>query len=542
MITTLHIKNIGIIDDICVDFNQGFNVLTGETGAGKTLIVDALEIIAGGRFSKEMIRKGQEQSFVEINLYEPENEIAMDGNIIVSREIYTNGRNTCKINGRLVTVSELKSFMQARIDIHGQHDNQTIMNPTKHIYYLDDMIGDKIRGVKEKYQEQLLIYHHIQAELKKNYGDEKEKQRKLDLLQYQLNEIKQANLTVKEDETLEEKRKLILHAEKIAEDLKEAKKQLNENVMDGIGIAIRSLEKIEHFDNKYKANLDQLKTIYYDIQEMTRDMMDLEEQVDFDEEERNKVEERLDMIFSLKRKYGNEIPEILQYQTQLEEEITSVENLEEYTNQLKVNLKQVKEKLFDLAKKMNKLRKEYAKQLEEKVNHELQELEMKQARFRVEMIFKEEQEYTINGLDQVQFLISTNIGEEYKSLVKIASGGEISRIMLAIKTVLSDVDKVESMIFDEIDTGISGIAAKAVSKKMKTIAKKHQIFVVTHLAVIAASADSHFFLSKEVKNNVTKTCIQQLQGEEIIREIARIATGDITKTAMEHARELKMCG
>jgi len=542
MITTLHIKNIGIIDDICVDFNQGFNVLTGETGAGKTLIIDALGIIAGGRFSKEMIRKGQEHSFVEVNLYEPENELAIDGNIIVSREIYNNGRNSCKINGRLVTVSELKNFMQNRIDIHGQNDNQAIMNPARHINYLDEMIGEDIQEIKKDYQEKLLIYQNIKSELKKNYGDDKEKQRKLDLLRYQLNEIKQAKLKLKEDDELEEKRKIILNSEKIAENLNEAQEQLDENIIDGIGIAIRSLEKIEHLDNRYKENLNTLKTIYYDVQEIAREMTDLKEDVEFNEEERNEIEERLDLIFSLKRKYGNDIQEILNYQNQLEEEICTIENLEEYRHELKIKIKEVKQEMLVLAKKMNKLRAEYAKQLEEKVNEELQDLEMKQARFKVNIIFDEEQEYTENGLDQVQFLIATNMGEEYKPLVKIASGGEISRIMLAIKTVLSDVDKVESMVFDEIDTGISGIAAKAVSKKMKIISKKHQIFVVTHLAVIAASADNHFFISKEVVNNTTKTKIEQLKEEDSIREIARIATGDITKTAIDHAKELKKCG
>lgn len=540
MITTLHIKNIGIIDDICVDFNQGFHVLTGETGAGKTLIIDALGIIAGGRFSKEMIRKGQEHSFVEISLYEPNSDMAIDGNIIVSREIYSNGRNSCKINGRLVTVSELKEFMQNRIDIHGQHDNQTIMNPAKHIHYLDAMIGEKIKEIKKQYQEQLLHYHNLQAELKKNYGDDKEKQRRLDLLQYQCNEIKQADLKIGEDEELEARRKLTLNAEKIAENLNEAQNQLSENMMEGLEIAIRSLEKIEHLDNQYKSNLDQLKAIYYDVQEIERDMTDLKEQVEFDEEERNEVEERLDLIFSLKRKYGNDIQEILDYQVQVEEEIHTIENLEEYNNKVKKEIKQIEDSMLMLARQMNDLRNKAAKQLEEKVNQELQDLEMKQAKFKVEVKW-EEGAFTGNGLDKVEFFIATNAGEDYKPLVKIASGGEISRVMLAVKTVLSDVDQVETMVFDEIDTGISGIAAKAVSQKMKTIAQKHQIFVVSHLAVIAASADHHFFLSKEVKNQTTKTKIKQLQEEESIQEIARIATGDITKTAIEHAKELKMC-
>ena len=263
--------------------------------------------------------------------------------------------------------------------------------------------------------------------------------------------------------------------------------------------------------------------------------------IDFDEQKTNEIEERLDMINTLKRKYGNNIEEILNYQTQLEEEIKTIENLEEYTNELKEKLEEIKEKMFEISKEMSGLRKEYAKQLEQKVNQELRELEMKQASFKVEIIFSKEQEYNQNGLDQVQFLITTNIGEEYKPLVKIASGGEISRIMLAIKTVLSDVDEVQTMVFDEIDTGISGIAAKAVSKKMKEIAKKHQIFVVTHLAVIVASSDYHFFITKETNQQETKTKIRQLTEYDSICEIARISTGEVTETAIKHARELKLC-
>ena len=541
MITTLHIKNIGIIDDICVDFNKGFNVLTGETGAGKTLIMDSLAIIAGGRFSKEMIRKGEEHSFVEISLYEPEDENAIEGNIIVSREIYANGRNTCKINGRLVTVAELKHFMQKRLDIHGQHDNQTILNPAKHIIYLDKIIGNKIKSKKNKYQELLLEYHNIQAELKKNYGDDKEKQRKLDLLEYQKNEIEQANLKIKEDEELEEKRRITLNAEKISKSLSQAEGGLKEKVIEGLGIAIHSLEKISNLDKNYQEGLENLKAVYYDVEEITIDIRERQMDIDFDEQKTNEIEERLDMINTLKRKYGNNIEEILNYQTQLEEEIKTIENLEEYTNELKEKLEEIKEKMFEISKEMSGLRKEYAKQLEQKVNQELRELEMKQASFKVEIIFSKEQEYNQNGLDQVQFLITTNIGEEYKPLVKIASGGEISRIMLAIKTVLSDVDEVQTMVFDEIDTGISGIAAKAVSKKMKEIAKKHQIFVVTHLAVIVASSDYHFFITKETNQQETKTKIRQLTEYDSICEIARISTGEVTETAIKHARELKLC-
>lgn len=538
MITTLHIKNIGIIDDLSVDFNQGFNVLTGETGAGKTLIIDSLGIIAGGRFSKEMIRNGENHSFVEVCIYMPESEFAVDGNVIVSREVYSNGRNSCRINGRLVTVAQLKDFMKDVIDIHGQHDNQAIMESSKHIQYLDCFAEGRIKDIKNEYLDLFLQYNNIKSELKKNYGDDKERERRLDLLKYQLEEIEQAKLKIGEEETLEDTRKIILNSEKIVENLSNAENQIENQVIDGINVAIKSLEKIENLDEIYKEKLDGLKTIYYDLQEISRDIVDEKEKIDFDEETRGEIENRLDIIFSLKRKYGNTISEILQYKEDLRKQIEGIENLEEYTEKLKKQKSKLEEKMLQLCENMNEIRIEYANKLSEKINGELQELEMKNAEFKVNIEW-EDREFNSNGLNKIEFLIKTNVGEEYKPLIKIASGGEISRIMLAIKSVLADVDKVAVMVFDEIDTGISGIAAKAVGEKMKNIAKKHQIFVVTHLAVIAAAAEYNYYISKQVQNEKVKTIVKCLNEEEVIEEIARIASGDKNEVALEHARELR---
>ena len=540
MISTIQIKNIGIIDNLSINLENGFNVLTGETGAGKTLIIDSLGIICGNRFSKEMIRKGEEYSYVEASIYMPENQNSIDGNIIVSREIYTNGRNSCKINGRLVTVSELKEFMKQIIDIHGQNDNQTIMDKTSHIGYLDSFIGEKILNIKKEYRELFKRYNEIKLELKNNYGDDKEKQRKLDLLEYQLKEIEDVNLKVGEDEKLEEQRKIIMNSEKIVENLEVADNTLSEQAIDGINSAIRALEKIENIDETYSQKLSELKNIYYDIQELSRDISQMKEDVYFNEEERNELEERLDLIYSLKRKYGNSIEEILKYKEQIENEIYEIENLDEINNKLKQELSKIKEKMSTLANKMNQIRKECAKELSNKINQELADLEMPNAKFNVKIDFNIENEFNKNGLDIVEFMIATNIGEEEKSLIKIASGGEMSRIMLGIKSVLADVDKVPVLIFDEIDTGISGKAAKAVSIKMKNIARKHQILCVTHLATIAAKGDYNYYISKEVENDKTRTKIERLDEEKTIKEIARIASGDINEISIEHARQLRI--
>ncbi len=539
MISSLHIRNIGIIEDLSIDFNKGLNVLTGETGAGKTLIIDSLQIISGGRFSKEMIRKGETNSFVELCLYCPENEKAIEGNIIVSREIHVNGKNMCKINGRMVTVNELKDFMKQFIEIHGQNDNQNLLDSKLHLKYLDGFIGTEILGEdKEKYRTLYNRYLEIKEELKQNYGDDKERQRKLDLLRYQTEEIEAANLKENEEEGLEEKRNLFLNSEKIVKNLTEADSVLSENTIDSLSMAIRALEKIEDIDKKYEKASNSLKSSYYELQELARDINGYKEDVYFDEEERNNIEERLDTIYSLKRKYGNSIQEILEYNKQIQEEIEHIENLEEYNNKLKVELKKIEKEMNTLGKKISTIRTEYAKKLSESINQELVDLEMKNAKIHVRVEYKED-EFFKNGKDIVKFYITTNLGEDEKELSKIASGGEMSRTMLAIKKVLADTDKIPVLVFDEIDTGISGKAANAVATKLKAIAKKHQVMCISHLPNIAAVADHNYFISKNVKEERTKTQIKLLKENEVIEEIARISSGEINEVTLQYAYELR---
>ena len=538
MISTLHIKNIGIIDDLSIDLNEGLNVLTGETGAGKTLIIDSLEIISGGRFSKEMIRKGETNSFVEICMYEPENENAIDGNIIVSREINSNGKNMCKINGRMVTVNELKNFMSKFIEIHGQNDNQSLLDNKFHLKYLDGYIGEELSNIKNEYKEKYQRYLEIKRELKANYGDEKERERKLDLLKYQVNEIEEANLKEDEEEKLEEKRKIMLNSEKISKNLNEADIAIGENSIDSLNTAIRALEKIENIDNVYEKISSDLKSIYYELQEISRDISSYKDNVYFDEEERNEIEERLDLIYSLKRKYGNDIKEIIDYKNEIQEEIEHVENLDEYNNKLKKELKQIKTEMIDLAQKMNKLRNEYGKNLSNRINEVLEELEMKNAKINIHVDYNKE-EFFENGKDEVEFYIRTNLGEDEKPLSKIASGGEMSRIMLAIKKVLADTDKMPVLIFDEIDTGISGKAANAVAEKLNGISKNHQVLCISHLPSIAAIADYNYFISKKVVDERTNTNIKLLNEKETLEEIARISSGEINETTINYAMQLR---
>ena len=537
MISTLHIKNIGIIEDLSIDFNEGFNVLTGETGAGKTLIIGALGVIAGGRFSKEMIRNGEKYSFIEASIFCPENPNSIDGNIIVSREIYSNGRNSCKVNGRLVTVNELKEVMSNIIDIHGQHDNQNLLNPSKHINYIDDFIGEKIYNLKSEYANLFKRYNEIKLELEKNYGDDKEKERKLDLLNYQLEEIKNAKLKVGEDVKLNEEHNLMKNSEKLQENLEEIDENLNNQAIESVSNSIRCLEKIANCGEIYEQKLTELKSIYYEIQELTRDISSIKENIFFDENQRDYVENRLDEIFSLKRKYGNSIEEILEYKEKLKKEINEIENLDEINTKLKQEKENIEKQMKKLCEKMNCIRCEYATIISNKINTELKDLEMGNAQLRVAV--EKLTEFNINGLDKIEFRICTNKGEEEKELCKIASGGEMSRIMLAIKTVLAEVDIVSTLVFDEIDTGISGKAAKAVGAKLKTIANNHQVMVVTHSASIAAKGSYNYYISKKTTNEKTYTEIRKLNEEEAIKEIARISSGDITEISIAHAKELR---
>lgn len=538
MITNLHIKNIGIIDDLNLELNNGFNVLTGETGAGKTLIIDSLGIICGGRFSKEMIRKGETQSFVELCIYDPTSEYSVDGNIIVSREIYENGRNLCKINGRLITVNELKKIMNNFIEIHGQNDNQNLLDNKTHLKYLDNFVGEELQEISEKYKENYQRRNEIIKELKENYGDDKEKQRKLDLLRYQLNEIEDAKLKENEEIELEEKRKIFLNSEKISENLNKANVLIGDNSVDTISEAIRALEKIETIDEKYEKVTSNLKSIYYELQEISRDISIYNEDTYFDQNEQEEIENRLDLIFSLKRKYGNNIKEILNYKNQIEEEIKYIENLEENNGKLKIELKKLEEEMTQIAEKIYNLRNKKATKLSQCINKELEELEMKNAKINVKVEYIEN-DFFETGKDKVEFYIKTNMGEEEKELNKIASGGEMSRIMLAIKKVLAETDKTPILIFDEIDTGISGKAGSSVADKLKSISNNHQVLCISHLPTIAASANYNYYISKQVENKRTRTTVKLLNENEVINEIARISSGEVNDITIKYALELR---
>ena len=425
------------------------------------------------------------------------------------------------------------------MDIHGQNENQAILDINTHIELLDEYASKEIKKLKKEYAKKYEKYVNLKSEINKNYGNEIEKQRTLDLLNYQLTEIENANLKDGEEEDLENKRKLIISSEKISTCLNEAETRIKNDAIDSINAAIKAMEKIEQYDEEYLKISSRLKECYYEVQEAARDISYLNEDNYYDEEIQNEIEERLNLIKQLKRKYGTTISEILEYKEKIDKQIYEIENMEHYIKELKKERVIIESDMANIALEMNKIRVKYSEKLSSKINKELKELEMKNATFCVKIDFSEENNFNINGLDKVEFLISTNIGEKSKPLVKIASGGEMSRIMLAIKSVLADIDKTPIIIFDEIDTGISGIAANATGEKIKRISKKHQVICVTHLASIAAKGDFNYFVYKQVNEDSTNTNVKLLNEDEVLKEIARISTGKVTDISLNHAKELR---
>ena len=461
-----------------------------------------------------------------------------DENIILSREIFPNGRNICKIDGNMVTLSQLKEKGETLIDINGQQDSKLLLNTSMHIELLDKFIGEELQVLKDQYKDLLKEYKSIKNSLANNYGDEKDRAREIELLKYQINEIERANLRVGEEEELSTRRNLIMNSEKIVKSLSNAYYNLNDIVVDNLGIAVHEFSSIASLDEKYDKILLNLNEAFYMLKDSASETLDCISSVEFDEKEQQEIEERLDIIFDLKRKYGNDIESVLKYYNNISEDLCKLQNSNEIIAELKNKLNNVSEKLEDLAIKIRTLRISSSKTICEKVNKELQELEMKNAY--IEFEFKEYNYFTDNGKDEVQILISTNVGEKLKQLSQIASGGEISRIMLALKNVFACVYEVPSIIFDEIDAGISGQAARMVGEKMSKISKTHQLICVTHLPVIAALGDENYFISKEVKEGKTFAHISKLSEQETLTEVARILDGnEITSTSLKHAKELR---
>lgn len=533
MISSLHIKNIGIIDDINIEFEDGLNVITGETGAGKSLIIDSLSILCGLRFSKDFIRKGEEFALVEASFFDKGEEF------VVSRKIFESGKNICKINGELCTVSQIKECLSSSIDFNEQGENFNLMNKSKYIEFLDLFSKDEIKCVKEKYDELYTKYIDIKKELSKNYGNDIEKERTLSLLKYQLNEIQNADLKIDEDVELENKRKIAANSEKIFNSLNLSSTIISDKIIQDLDEAIKALNKINNLDIRYQNEYSKIQDAYYNLQDVSSNLYDFSNEIELNISDFSSIEQRLNLIYDLKRKYGSSIEEILNYKNQVESKISEIENLEQYILDLKQKQNEITKEMFKLASNMNEIRNKSAKILSENITKKFKLLEMFNANLNIKVTMNQSKDFNKNGLDEVEFLIATNLGSDYKPLEKIASGGEISRIMLAIRAVINEFDfNNKIIIFDEIDTGISGKAIVAVSDNIKSISKTSQVICVTHHANVAAKANANFFVFKENIDGKTVSKVRKLNKEDLVKELARITSGNNDTNSINYAKSL----
>lgn len=552
MISHLHIKDLGIIEEIYVELAPGLNVMTGETGAGKSLIINALCMILGNKISKSLIRKGATKASVEALFYIDDeyikNELAKFGidasdELVISRELADNSRSLVKINGKIASMTELKEISGMLIDLHGQYDSQSLLNVKKHIELLDDIALKDNRKLVKNYTE----LYEKREELKRkclSFGfDLNERNKRLEFLKFQIDEIEKADLQINEDVMLDEKRKAMLNSEKIIKTLSSVNMALSEddtNVCNMLQNIIRSIEGIATYDKSYSDYAEKISEAYYNLEEISRELTSSVDRIELNVEELNNVEERLDCIIKLKRKYGNSIEEILENYDKMCIEYKELVDAEELIEKLQDDIKSIEDDMYGYAKEISEIRLVKSKSIEEMIMKILTELEMPNTNFKVSIEFDENRGFTRNGLDKVEFLFSSNFGEELKPLSAIASGGETSRIMLAIKSTLASADKVPTMVFDEIDTGLSGKAGFAVADKLAGLAKEKQVICITHLPSIAAKGNNNLFVSKGINDDRTVTNVKKLDEDEVIKEIARITSGgNITDTAIAHAKELR---
>ncbi len=550
MLQNLYVKNLALIDEMEVDLKKGLNILTGETGAGKSIILGSINLALGGRYSSDILRNEEEAGYVELTfLVENEAQIALlkekdiypeDGAIVLSRKLIGK-RSVSKINGETVPISVLKDVATILIDIHGQHEHQSLLYKKNHLTILDTFAKDVISDVKEQVAGQYHIYKQLKVELESSKIDEKERLKEASFLEFELKEIEEANLKIGEDDDLEEQYRRMINGKKITENVDEAYSYtagLGHNASDMLSRAIRCLQDAAHYDDRASELYDQLAEVDSLLNDLNRELSDYRESIEFSDEEFYEVEKRLNEINHLKSKYGNTIEDIFTYWKEKEERLIKLQDYDHYLESLQKKLKEAESELAIASLMLSNLRKEAAKKLEQAIKTNLLDLNFLDVKF--EIVFDELETYTALGKDDVEFMISMNPGEPVRALGDVASGGELSRIMLAIKTVMAEKDQIETLIFDEIDVGISGRTAQKVSEKMAVIGRNHQVICITHLAQIAAMADAHYAIEKKVVGGKTKTMISLLNKEQEIAELARILGGaEITDTVMHSAAEMK---
>lgn len=550
MLLNLHIKNLALIEELEVDFSEGLNIMTGETGAGKSIIIGSIELALGGKVDRGFLREGTEESLAELIFSVSENQTCEieklgitveDGEVILSRRI-TGSRSINKINGETVPVSKLREAAAHLIDIHGQHEHQSLLQKKKQLEILDKFAGNELEEPKKELKRVYTEYCRLKKELEESATDREERARELSFLSFEVSEIEEASLAIGEDEKLEEEYKKMTHGRKIMDAVSEVHSicgyENYDSAGESIGKAFRSLSSVTAYDEELNGLAEQLGTIDSLLNDFSRDLSEYMNRFDFSEERLVQIEERLNLINRLKMKHGKTIDRILEVKAEKEARIEKLQNYDLYLEKLRKELVETEGKTNALCAHISEIRKAAAKELSGKITAHLAELNFLDVRFEIQL--QRVENYSANGYDETEYMIAVNVGESLKPMAKVASGGELSRVMLALKTVLADKDEVESIIFDEIDTGISGRTAQKVSEKMALIGKSRQVICITHLPQIASMADAHYLIEKSVQGQTTITGIRRLKQNEEVEELARMLGGvEITARVLENAQEMK---
>jgi len=551
LLSELSIKNFAIIEQLSISFNGGLTVLTGETGAGKSIIIDAINLLVGGRGSSEFVRHGEDKAEIEGLFYvEDEHpcfhkmkEFGIDieeGAIVIRRDISLSGKSVCRINGKLITISTLREIGATLIDIHGQHEHQELMDETKHIGLLDTFAMEELSPVLAEYESIYRNYMQTSRKLTNLTENEQQMAQRLDLLQFQFTEIEKAQLKLNEDEELFEERKKLSNFEKIFDSIQASYNALkgDQRGLDWLGEVMGNIEEAASLDTEYKEWAESVSNSYYILEDVASKMRSALDYLEYDPERINIIEARLNEINTLKRKYGKSVAEILEYAAKIEEELETLQNKETHIDLLEKELASLKQDLLVEANELTSLRKKAAARLTDAIHKELKELYMEKTVFEVR-VHSNEQHITKAGIDEVEFYISTNPGEPLKPLSKIVSGGELSRMMLALKSIFSKHQGVTSIIFDEVDTGVSGRVAQAIAEKIHHVSVDSQVLCISHLPQVAAMADTHLFIAKRIQDGRTSTSVSPLSQQDKIKEIGRMISGtEITDLTKKHAKEL----
>ena len=552
MLQELTIENFAIISKLRLSFHQGMTALTGETGAGKSIIIDAMGLLAGGRGSSDYIRQGAQKCTLEglfqlprqaefLSFMEELGIETEEQSLIIQRDMSISGKNICRVNGRTVTLANLRKIGEFLVDIHGQNEHQELMQADKHLGLLDEFGNQSFKRDKKMYQKQYDAFRQLEQQVKKIQANEKMFVQRIDMLQFQQEEIEAAELQIGEEEQLIEERDKLSNYQKIVDGLAESYEALNaegQSSIDGVGAALGQLQGIAHLDSEYSDILENVQNAYYLLQDSIGDISRQLDNLELDENRLEEVNHRLELIRQLKRKYGESIEAILAYQKEISQELADSNFSDGQMDGLLKKLTNQEHQVRELAENLHDQRVEIAKKLQKSILTELKELYMANTDFEVRFS-STDNELHRDGMDQVEFYITTNPGEPLKPLVKVASGGELSRVMLALKTIFSKKQGITSIVFDEVDTGVSGRVAQAIADKIYQVAQNSQVLCITHLPQVAAVANYQYYISKEVKKGRTETSVQQLSSKERVTEIARMLAGsEITDLTKKHAEEL----